>query len=68
MKATKSAIALTQKAKVFYENQTKNIVPKCLCCGSKEVSSFYFSDEIHASCGGKIIKIDLGREAQLISL
>jgi hypothetical protein len=61
LKATKSAIALTQKAKVFYENQTKNIVPKCLCCGSKEVSSFHFSDETHASCGGKIIEIDLGR-------
>lgn len=60
LKATKICIALTQKAKDFYEKQTKIIVPKCLCCGSKAVSSVHFSDETHA-CGGKLIEIDEGR-------
>ena len=57
-KAIETASALSIKAKEFYNS--KNIVPKCLCCGSDDVASTHYSNENHI-CGGKIVEIDLGR-------
>ena len=55
----KSFLLILIALKEFYNS--KNIVPKCLCCGSIDVSLLSFENQNHI-CGGKIVEIDLGRE------
>jgi len=57
-KSIETAVNLTKKAKEFYNS--KNIVPKCLCCGSVDVSLVSFENQNHI-CDGTIIERDLGR-------
>ena len=54
-KSIETSLILTKNAKEFYNS--KNSIPKCLCCGSVDVS---LSNEDHI-CGGKIIEKSLGR-------
>ena len=57
-KSIETSLILTKNAKEFYNS--KNSIPKCLCCGSVDVSLVSFENENH-SCGGKIIEDSLGR-------
>lgn len=57
-KSIETALILTKNAKEFYNSN--NSIPKCLCCGSIDVSSLSFENENH-TCGGKIIANPLGR-------
>jgi|TARA_B110000908_G_C10155844_1_gene403605 hypothetical protein len=57
-KSIETSLILTKNAKEFYNS--KNSIPKCLCCGSVDVSLVSFENENH-TCGGKIIENSLGR-------
>lgn len=57
-KSIETSLVLNENARVFYNS--KNSIPKCLCCGNIDVSLLSFENENHI-CGGKIIEKKLGR-------